>query len=131
MISFKRACDMTIALSSFLAIGMVFFPQWTISVLGVDIQSTGEFVTRRMGLLFLGLFVLMLCSRSLEDSSGRVAIARSVVASMSTLAVLGVIEFARGNAGLSIIYVAVLIEVVLTVAFFPYAKLFANKDVQG
>lgn len=122
LISFTLACDLTAALSAFLTIGMVFFPFWTISVLGVEIDPTGAFATRRMGLMFFGHLILMLFSRKLEPSKARAAIAKSVFASMSTLAVLGLIEFFRGNAGLSIIYIAVLIEVVLSFAFFPYMR---------
>jgi hypothetical protein len=71
---------------------------------------------RRMGAVYVGLAVMFFAARSAEPSPARSALTLGAVVALVLLAVLGVYDFANGNAARGILLSAA-IELLLAIGF--------------
>ncbi len=91
-------------------------PQFILWVWQIDSPEPALIVARRGAALFLGIGALLFLARNAETSAARRAIATGLAISCSTLAALGIFEFATKHAGFGI-WVAITVEIALAAAF--------------
>lgn len=115
--SYKQASSSVALLFLVLFIVLIFWPDIVYWLFQVEGNETADFLAKRAGMLFLGLSIL--CFHSRNTVSGEVVdlVALCVGLAMATMALLGVIELMRGNAGWGIL-VAVFIEVSIAALFY-------------
>ena len=83
---------------------------------GFDYAASAELVGRRGAALFLGVGLMLLLARDAEQSQARTSLTVGLIVACTTLALLGVLEFALGNAGFGILS-AVIVELMIVLAF--------------
>jgi len=83
----------------------------------VPASETGNFVARRATMLFASFSILSWSARSLSPSPYRTGFCYAAITVTAGLAVLGLVELARGFAG-PFILVAVGVEIILATLFF-------------
>ena len=91
-------------------------PQFILWVWQIDSPEPALIVARRGAALFLGIGALLFLARNAETSAARRAIATGLAISCSTLAALGIFEFATKHAGIGI-WLAITVEIALAAAF--------------
>lgn len=117
--SFHSICSGVALLFLSLCVTLVALPEivyWLFSLQGNDL---GDFLAKRAGMLFLGLSVLCFLSRNSTNSEVKRIVAASIGAAMGAMALLGIYELVRGNAGLGIL-AAIFIEIAITALFMPF-----------
>lgn len=115
-ISFQNVCSAVAAIFLALSVTLIALPDvvyWLFSLQGNDL---GNFLTKRAGVLFLGLSILCFLARNSDNSEVRRIVSASVGTATCVMALLGIYELARGNAGAGIL-VAVFIEIVVAALF--------------
>lgn len=112
-----RAIATTAAVIAFiLGIGYLFAGHLVVGRWQVDPTEGVLLMGRRMGAVYLGLSVIFFAARSTEASPARSAIAGGAAVALFLLALLGVYEFAGGNAMRGIL-VSAAVELLLAVGF--------------
>ena len=91
-------------------------PEFILWVWQIDSPEPALIVARRGAALFLGIGALLFLARNAETSPARRAIATGLAISCSTLAGLGIFEFATEHAGVGI-WLAITVELALAIAF--------------
>jgi peptidoglycan/LPS O-acetylase OafA/YrhL len=114
---FKISTSFTALLCCYLFYSLCFSPQSFLLDLGVEGNEAAYFISRRTGMLMLGVSVLMFCARNLPHSQARQAIALSIAITMLGLTITGTYELLRGYVGNAIIG-AIAIESILASSFF-------------
>lgn len=111
-LNFKTICSVIALMFLLLCLTLNFLPQlvyWLFAWQGNDL---GDFMSKRAGMLFLGLSALCLLARDTTSNEVKRLLSASVGAAMAGLAVLGLFELMRGNAGWGIL-VAVVVEIAI------------------
>jgi hypothetical protein len=114
--SFKTTALITSVICFCLACVWAFGSAILLNLWGVDYAASAELVGRRGAALFLGVGVMLLLARDAEPSQARTSISVGLIVACTTLALLGALEFALGNAGFGILS-AVIIELMIALAF--------------
>lgn len=108
------------ALFSGLLFLVLLFMPWLVHLLfNIASDPATDLMSRRAGVLFLGLGVIAFQARNAPQSSLRRAISLGFAIMWAGLALLGLMEFSRGLAGLGI-WVAIVIETVLAALYFRF-----------
>jgi len=115
-LSFYRLAIFTSALFLILAMIWMFAPVQLLSGWGVEFSTAVGLIGRRAAALYAGIAVMFFSARNAAPSATRTAIISGTITSCSILALLGIYEFATGNATNGIL-TAVFIEVALVLAF--------------
>jgi hypothetical protein len=114
--SFKTTATVTSFICFCLAGVWAFGSAILLNLWGVDYASSAGFVGKRGAALFLGLGVMLSLARDAEPSQARTSLTVGMIVACTALALLGVLEFALGNAGLGILS-AVIAELMIALAF--------------
>lgn len=116
VMSYKNFSTVVSILFFALFVTLVALPEIVYWLFGLQGNELGDFFAKRAGMLFFGLTILCFYSRNTKSKEAENLVALSVGAAMAIMALLGVYEFAWGNAGLGIL-LAVIIEVLIAVGF--------------
>ena len=116
ILSFYRLSVFSSILFTVLSIILLFAPVMMLSAWGVELTDSVGLVTRRIAALYAGIAVMYFFARNAEHSATRKALIVGTITACLILALLGVYEFAAGNASAGILG-SVLIEVALVLAF--------------
>jgi hypothetical protein len=114
--SYKTTATVTSFICFCLAGVWAFGSAILLNLWGVDYASSAGFVGKRGAALFLGLGVMLSLTRDAEPSKARTSLTVGLIVAFTTLALLGVLEFALGNAGFWILS-AVIVELMIALAF--------------
>jgi hypothetical protein len=95
---------------------LVLLPEIVYWLFRLQENELGDFLSKRAGVLFLGLSILCFYSRNTKSIEVENTVALSVGTAMGAMALLGVYELVRGNAGLGIL-VAVIVELSIAALF--------------
>lgn len=114
---FKILTSLTALLCGYLFYLLCFIPHVFLQDLGIEVSEAAYFVSRRAGMLMLGVSVLMFFSRNIPHSQARQAIILSIAVTMLGLAIASAYEFTRGFVG-NAIFGALITESILTMSFF-------------
>ena len=119
--NFRTLATLT-ALGCFLLAAIwIFAPDLLLSIWGVNITPSASLVSRRNGMLFLGVGLMFFCARTAQPSAARTAMSNGFAAGCLALAALGFFELATGHVGLGIL-AATLVEIPLGLAFLFAAR---------
>lgn len=91
---------------------------------GITSEPATDLMSRRAGILFLGLTIIVFQARHAEQSPLRRGISLGITVMMTAMAALGVVEYLRGQVGLGI-WLAIGIEVIFAVL---YARFLFGKN---
>ena len=114
---FRLVCSLTAVICAVLFVIFALFPGQYTAGYGVAADGGGIFLGRRASPLFLGLAILLWMLRDQLDPVVQRAVSWSMIAVFAGIALTGLIAFASGVAGQTIL-VATLGEVVVAAAFF-------------
>ena len=134
--SFKTTALITSVICFCLAGIWAFGSAIILTLWGVDYAASAEFVGRRGAALFLGVGVMLLLARNAEPSQARTSLTVGMIAACTSLAMLGVMECALGNAGFGILS-AVIVELMIALAFLrielmtPYRTRITDLSANG
>ena len=100
-----------------LALALFFAPRGFLAGLDLDLTTSTDFVARRASVLLLSLSVLCFFARNAASSMARQALSLAMLVATGPMAILGIVEFARGatTAG---IFKAVAIETACAVCYW-------------
>ncbi len=115
--SYRYLCIVFASLFFILCGTLIFLPGIVYWLFNIQGNALGDFLAKRAGILFLGFSILCFYSRNSQSKEVRQIVALSVGSAMGAMAVLGVYELFRGNAGPGIL-VAVVIEMTISILFF-------------
>lgn len=87
------------------------------SVFGVESAPPAEFMARRGGMFLLGLAVLGWFGAAVTDIPSRKPVCISFAVAMTAMALLGLVEYFRGYAGLGMLS-GVAVEMLFAFLFF-------------
>lgn len=107
--SFSLVCRLGAAALLLPVLALLLHPPLVFRLLGIDGGASAELLTRRAGVLLLGVAVTLWLAREAAPSVARRAVTVGVAVPMLALAALGAAEFLRGAAGPGI-WVAVATE---------------------
>ena len=88
---------------------------------GLDGSSSADVMSRRAGILFLGLGAILWGLRDLTDGTAKAGLAVGMSVLMAGFAILGIYEYARGSVGPGIL-LAVAIEVIVGALFATHLR---------
>jgi len=114
---YKILTSFTAILCCYLFFLLCLFPQSFLSDLGIEASEAAYFISRRAGMLMLGISVLLFFARNVPHSQARQAIALSISVTMFGLIIAGSYEFLRGYVN-SAIFGPIVIESILAASFF-------------
>ena len=117
--SYRRTTTITSLIFITLFVALVLFPQVIYWLFNLQQNDVSDFLAKRAGMLFLGLAILCFYSRNTSSMEVEKLVSLSIATSMTAMAVLGVFEFLRGNAGPGIM-VAVFAELVIVLFFYRF-----------
>lgn len=104
-----------------LAFAWLFAPQFMLTLWGVDgYTEAAGLVARRGGALFLGIGVMFMMARRAPALPGSTVMSAGFAVACLSLAVLGLVEFAGGHAGVGILS-AVAVELAFALGFVAAA----------
>ena len=115
--SYRRTTTITSLIFITLFVALVLFPQVIYWLFNLQQNDVSDFLAKRAGMLFLGLAILCFYSRNTSSMEVEKLVSLSIATSMTAMAVLGIFEFLRGNAGPGIM-VAVFAELVIALFFY-------------
>jgi len=115
--SYRRTTTITSLIFITLFVALVLFPKVIYWLFNLQQNDVSDFLAKRAGMLFLGLAILCFYSRNTSSMEVEKLVSLSIATSMTAMAVLGVFEFLRGNAGPGIM-VAVFAELVIALFFY-------------
>jgi hypothetical protein len=95
----------------------MFLPSFLLHLWGIDYSNTIGLMARRNAALFGGLCLIMFLTRNTPVSVARSGISAGIALSCLILAVLRILEFENGRAGIGIA-TAVVTEISLAAIFF-------------
>ena len=113
---FKYLSIITSIISFTLFLSLFIYPKLLFVVFEISYNDSAFFMARRTAMLFLGLGVLSLLMRNIDDIKTRKSFSAGLVVIMFSLAILGSVEFLRGYAGIGI-GIAVFTEFFLGLAY--------------
>jgi glucose dehydrogenase len=116
-IQFKHAALITSFICGVLFCAWMFLPSLLLHLWGVDYSDAVGLMARRNAALFAGLCLIMFLTREATVSVARAGLSAGVALSCLILAVLGILEFENGRAGIGIA-TAVVTEIALAALFF-------------
>ncbi len=96
---------------------LFFAPEMIFTLFQVQGNESAFFISRRAGMLFLGIAIFSWLGRNASNSDSRQAICVGMSISMLALAILGVFEFTRNFVGIGI-FLAIITELALAIAYF-------------
>ncbi|MDB5914536.1 MAG: hypothetical protein JWP22_3211 [Ramlibacter sp.] len=114
--TFRAIATTAEVIAFILGIGYLFAGHLVVGRWQVDPTEGVLLMGRRMGAVYLGLSAIFFAARSTEESPARSAIARGAAVALFLLALVGVYEFAVGNAARGIL-VSAAVELLLAVGF--------------
>jgi len=116
---FRKLSDAVSVLFLVLAVCLVFVPDLIYWIFGLTPQSSTDVISRRAGMLFLGLLVFSFLSRSATDSLHRKAFLSGVAVLMAGLISVGIYEWLNATVGPGI-WFAITVESIIFI-FFAHA----------
>lgn len=114
--TFRAVATAAAIIAFVLGLGYLFFGHLVVGRWQVEPTQGVLLMGRRMGAVYLGLSAMFLAARSAGASPARSALAGGAAIALFLLAVLGVYEFATGNAARGIL-VSVAVELLLSAGF--------------
>lgn len=117
MIAYRVVSIFTAFLALALCLLLLLAPEVIFVLFDIQGHYSGSFLGRRTAMLFLGISILTWASRNASHSVSRQAICLGLAVAMMMLALLGLVEFFRGYAGIGI-SLAILTELVLSIVYF-------------
>jgi len=115
-VSFTIIATISSIAGALLGIGWLFGGKLLFSRWGIDSHSGGLLLGRRLGAVYLGIAIMLYLGRLSPASELRSALCIGMIFALATLAILGLIEFKRGQAN-AIILVSSAFEVLLVAGF--------------
>lgn len=116
MITFSIAAVATAVASLILGLGWLFAGNLVLKRWGLEANTLGLLVGRRLGATYLGIALLLYLGRSAPPSDLRSAISIAMLVALTLLAALGLFELTAKRAGKGIL-VSVVIEILLACGF--------------
>lgn len=116
MINFKYVSVAAACLYITLFLSLLLVPDFIFWIFDIDGDESARFISRRAAMLFFGFAVISWLGREASHSSMRQAVILGMAATMATMALTGLYEFARGYAGAGIL-LAVMAELAFAVAY--------------
>ena len=120
MPSFRLICIAASILSLTLATALIVYPALIYLIFSMEGSSGADIISRRAGMLFIGLGVVCWRLRNVEGEA-RTGLATGMTAAMVGLAVVGGFEFYRGAVGPGI-FLAMTAETALAALFLRHAR---------
>ncbi|MHB2095877.1 hypothetical protein [Pantoea dispersa] len=114
---FHKLSVLTSALFFVLAITWMLMPDKALTAWGVIYSDAAGLVSRRAAGMYAGVSVMFWLARNAAPSAARFALSAGLVTACLIIAATGVYDFVSGHAQ-SPIFIAVLIETLLAIAFF-------------
>ena len=99
-----------------LGVGWLFAGTLLLKRWGLEANTSGLLVGRRLGAVYLGIAVMLFLGRDAPPSEFRSIVSIGMFAALTLLALLGLFEFKAHRAGKGIL-VSVALEVILAVGF--------------
>ncbi|MBO6637394.1 MAG: hypothetical protein JJ920_05610 [Roseitalea sp.] len=118
--SYRLTSSLTALIFLALCLVLIFVPQLIYWLFGLAGNTVSDFLAKRAAFLFLGLAVLCFAARNTHSTEVRGVVSLAVLASMGSMALLGMLELWRGHAGPGIL-VAIAAEVALCAAHGRFA----------
>lgn len=110
--SYRIAAQCSGALCAALCVTLLFVPEAVFWLFDLAEGDTARVLAKRAGVLFLGLALILILTRLHAPNPSRRAVQTALAAMLGAMAVLGVLEWARGAVG-SGIWLAVFVEILL------------------
>jgi len=117
MIKFNVISTITAIITFILFLLLLLAPQVIFMLFQLQGDDPAFFISRRAAMLFLGIATFSWLGRNAIHSESRQAVCAGLSISMFALAMLGIMEFTRGFAGIGI-FAAIITEVILGIAYF-------------
>lgn len=114
--SYRQVSTFVAFLFFVLFVTLVLLPEIVYWLFRLQEYEIGNFLAKRAGVLFLGLSMLCFYSRNTKSIEVENTVALAVGTAMGAMALLGVYELVRGNAGPGIL-VAVFVEILIAALF--------------
>lgn len=115
--TFEILACMTTAAGTLLGFGFLFAGRFMLKQWGMDATDAALVVSRRIGVVYLGIALLLFLGRSAGPSELRSAVCAGLGVAIGLLACLGVFELKAGRVSRGI-FVSVAVEVLLSAGFF-------------
>ncbi len=114
--SFTIAAVATSIAGLILGLGWLFAGTLLLKRWGLEANTSGLLVGRRLGAVYLGIGLMLFLGRSAPPSEFRSVVSIAMLAALALLALLGLFEFRAHRAGKAIL-VSVALEVILAGGF--------------
>lgn len=114
--SYRQVSTFVAFLFFVLFVTLVLLPEIVYWLFRLQEYEIGNFLAKRAGVLFLGLSILCFYSRNTKSIEVENTVALAVGTAMGAMALLGVYELVRGNAGPGIL-IAVFVEILIAALF--------------
>lgn len=114
--SFATAAIATSIAGLILGLGWLFAGTLLLKRRGLEANTAGLLVGRRLGAVYLGIALLLFLGRSAPPSEFRSVVSIAMFTALALLALLGLFEFTAKRAGKGIL-VSVVLEVILAGGF--------------
>ncbi|ETX14207.1 hypothetical protein OCH239_04975 [Roseivivax halodurans JCM 10272] len=121
MPDFRTTCHINAAVLVALFLVYLILPGLPLVAFDQTVTPETRFVTRRSGIVFLGLAAMLMLARDAPASVSRQAIAIGMIVIWGGLAIFGAQAILRGIAGW-MTWGTVVVEVVLAVLFVPHLR---------
>ncbi len=113
---FHRLTTICAVLFSTLAPVLLIAPAIIYWLFGLEAHALGDFMSKRAAMLFVGLATLCWLARNSQSAEVQRLVAAVLGLSMGGMALVGLFEFARSNAGLGI-WLAILPEALIAALY--------------
>ncbi len=122
MLSFRSLSILSsgFALATFII--LLAYPSLIYLMFGIEGGASADVMSRRAGVLFLSVGVILWRLRNLDEGSSGAGLAFGMLVFMTGFVILGLVEFALGNVGPGIL-VAVVTEGIIGGMYLKYAFL--------
>lgn len=114
--SFTIAAVATSIAGLLLGLGWLFAGRLVLKRWGLEANSVGLLVGRRLGAAYVGIAIMLFLGRSAPPSELRSDVSIAMLVALSLLAILGAVEFRAKRAGKGIL-ASVVLKVVLAAGF--------------
>lgn len=120
-IAFVDLCIVIVATFAALSATLLIWPAFVHWLFQIGSDPDTDLMSRRAGVLFAGLAVLIWNARLEGDSPLRRTVCLALIVAMGGMAILGLIELLRGAMGIGVL-IAVTVELFFAARLFPFYR---------
>ncbi|MEW7007529.1 MULTISPECIES: hypothetical protein [unclassified Lentilitoribacter] len=120
-LSYSLVSILAAGLCFILFLSLLLVPDFIYWVFGIIGNDNADLMSRRAGMLFLGLAFITFQSRNTAASNLRKTLCLGLAIMMAGLAMMGIFEYIRGAVGLGI-WLAILTEIAFSFGYFMLSK---------